>query len=74
MIMTESETEAETIERLEVALRRIADLAQRPRRDRAESVTAGEIDRAALIHSLDMLITRLRTGLKPANPSPHLTE
>jgi response regulator RpfG family c-di-GMP phosphodiesterase len=55
--MTESESEAETLERLEAALRKIAELARLPKR------SAPEIDRAALLHSLDMLISRLRGGL-----------
>jgi hypothetical protein len=57
--MTESESEAETLERLELALRRIAELARKPRQ------AGPEIDQAALRHSLDMLITRLRNGLNP---------
>jgi hypothetical protein len=64
--MTESETEAETLERLEGALRRIAQLASRPRR-----ANGPEIDRAALARSLDLLIARLRTGLEPPGTSPH---
>jgi len=55
--MSESESEAETLERLEVALRRIAELARQPKRATAE------IDRHALLQSLDMLISRLRGGL-----------
>jgi hypothetical protein len=39
-------------------LRRIAELARKPR-------SGPEIDQAALRHSLDMLITRLRNGLAP---------
>ncbi len=67
--MTETETEAETLERLELALRRIGDLARQPRLKAGE---APEIDRQALLHSLDGLISRLRNGLdlpdaKPAN-------
>jgi hypothetical protein len=88
--MTESESEAETLERLELALRRIAELARKPRpagppapagaapagaapagAAPAGAAPAGappagpEIDQAALRHSLDMLITRLRNGLNP---------
>jgi len=78
--MTESESEAETLERLELALRRIAELARKPRpagppapagaapagAPPAGAPPAGpEIDQAALRHSLDMLITRLRNGLNP---------
>jgi len=66
--MTESESEAETLERLELALRRIAELARKPRSGAAPA--GGQIDQAALRHSLDMLITRLRNGLAP----PHHTE
>ncbi len=61
--MTESESEAETLERLELALRRIAELARKPR------PPGPEIDQAALRHSLDMLITRLRNGLNPPRPT-----
>jgi hypothetical protein len=67
--MTEAETEAETLERLETALRRIAELARAPKR-RAEP----EIDRKALLQSLDMMIARLRSGLEASKPSPSLTE
>jgi hypothetical protein len=72
--MTESESEAETLERLELALRRIAELARKPRPAGAAPAGAPpagappagpEIDQAALRHSLDMLITRLRNGLNP---------
>jgi hypothetical protein len=64
--MTDTETEAQTLERIEAALRKIATLAQAPK------ATGGTpaIDRVALIKSLDMLISRLRTGLEPAKHSP----
>jgi hypothetical protein len=64
--MTESESEAETLERLEVALRRIAELSRQPKR------TAPEIDRAALLQSLDMLISRLRSGLNLPHAGHHM--
>jgi hypothetical protein len=70
--MTEPETEAETLERLELALRRISELAHPPKS--AAGPGGPEIDRAALIHSLDLLINRLRTGLEAAKPSLNLTE
>jgi len=59
--MTETETEAETLDRLEHALRRIGEFARQPK-----PVTGGgpEIDREALLHTLDLLITRLRNGLE----------
>ncbi|HQT38313.1 MAG TPA: hypothetical protein PK231_02730 [Acidocella sp.] len=62
--MTESETEDETLERLERALRRISEIASAPRVD-------GEagIDRKAVLKTLDTLIERLRTGLKTPNAS-----
>jgi hypothetical protein len=71
--MTESESEAETLERLEVALRKIADLSRPPRRANAEIAgrADAEIDREALLQSLDMLITRLRTGLYPPHSAQH---
>lgn len=65
--MTESETEAETLERLEHALRRIGELARQPRPASGEG---REIDREALLHSLDLMITRLRSGLEAPNPDP----
>ncbi len=63
--MTESESEAETLERLEAALRKIAELSRQPKR------AGPEIDRAALLHSLDMLISRLRGGLNPPHAGHH---
>ena len=66
-MMTEAETEAETLERLETALRRIGDLARQPK---LAAATGPEIDRGALLHSLDLLITRLRNGLESPNPKP----
>jgi hypothetical protein len=67
--MTEPETEAETLERLEHALRRIGELARQPKSAAAGSA-GPEIDRGALLHALDLLINRLRTGLEPAKPGP----
>jgi hypothetical protein len=69
--MTESETEAEILERLEVALRRIAGAAHAPRRPAAAGPA---IDRDALTASLDMLIARLRAGLRPATAHHHIPE
>jgi len=67
--MTEPETEAETLERLEHALRRIGELARQPKAAAAAS-TGPEIDRGALLHSLDLLINRLRNGLELTKPDP----
>ncbi len=69
--MTESESEDEILERLESALRRIASAAGAPR---LAPEPTPSIDREALAHSLDLLIARLRAGLKPANPAPLTTE
>jgi hypothetical protein len=67
--MPESESEDEIIDRIEVALRKIADAsAQVPR------AAPRELDVSALTQSLDMLIARLRRGLEPARPADHLTE
>jgi hypothetical protein len=65
--MTETETEAETLERLETALRRIGELARQPK-----PVAEGgpEIDREALLHTLDLLIARLRNGLETPTLKP----
>jgi len=64
--MTESETESETIDRLEAALRKIAAAAHAPKR----ATAAPQIDAEALKQSLDMLIARLRAGLTP--PAHHV--
>ena len=71
--MNDTETEAETLERLEAALRRIGELARLPKAagGPAGGAAAGpEIDREALLHSLDLLITRLLNGLELPKPSP----
>jgi hypothetical protein len=60
--MTESETEAETLARLEAALLKIAGAVHKPK-----PVAAGEIDRVALIDTLDLMISRLRGGLTRHN-------
>jgi hypothetical protein len=66
--MTEPETEAETLERLEHALRRIGELARQPK---SVAASAGpEIDRGALLHALDLLINRLRNGLELTKTGP----
>jgi len=67
--MTETETEAETLERLESALRRIGELARHPR---PAAGHGPEIDRKALLHSLDLLINRLRHGLEPPTQKPEI--
>lgn len=66
--MPDSETEEEILERIETALKKIASIAHAPRPE-----TGPEIDRAALAHSLDLLIARLRAGLEAshsAEPTP----
>jgi hypothetical protein len=81
--MNDTETEAETLERLEAALRRIGELARLPKTagahagevpagaDLAGEAPAGAaIDRGALLHALDLLITRLRNGLELPKPGP----
>ena len=67
--MPEFESEDEILDRIEVALRRIAGAVQTPKPGAGR-----EIDRDALARSLDMLITRLRAGLEPAKPDDHVTE
>jgi len=66
--MTESETELETIDRLEAALIKIA-AAQAPK-----PPAAPDLDRDALKQSLDSLITRLRAALAPLPAQPIITE
>jgi hypothetical protein len=63
--MTDSETEDEILLRIETALRKIGTLARPARPD---------IDRSALLTSLDMIITRLRNGLDQPKPGSHTTE
>ncbi len=67
--MSDTETEAETLERLEAALRRIGELARLPKATSSNLPVGPEIDREALLHSLDLLITRLRNGLELPKPS-----
>lgn len=69
VLMPESETEDEILDRIEAALRKIATVAQAPK-----PVGGREIDREALAQSLDMLISRLRAGLEPPNSDDELTE
>jgi hypothetical protein len=67
--MPESESEDEILDRIEVALRRIAGAVQS-----GKPASKRDIDREALAHSLDMLVARLRAGLEPAKPDDHVTE
>ena len=56
--MPESESEDEILERIEIALRKIAALAKP-----ARPAGGQELDRDALAHSLDTVIEHLRAGL-----------
>jgi hypothetical protein len=67
--MPESESEDEILDRIEVALRRIAGAVQT-----AKPHSKREIDREALARSLELLIVRLRAGLDLATPDDHGTE
>lgn len=69
VLMPESESEDEILDRIEVALRKIAAIAQAPK-----PASGREIDREALAQSLDMLISRLRAGLEPPRSGEELTE
>jgi hypothetical protein len=53
--MPESETEHQILDRIETALRKIANATETPK---------PVLNRAALARSLDMMITRLRHGLE----------
>ncbi len=53
--MPESETEHQILDRIEAALRKIAIATETPK---------PVLNRAALVRSLDLLITRLRNGLE----------
>jgi hypothetical protein len=66
--MPDTETEEQTLSRIEAALQKIAALAHAPK------PAGGEIDRAALLRSLDMMISRLRNGLESPKPGPDITE
>ncbi len=69
--MPESESEDEILVRIETALMKISHLAHAPRGTAPIVATEdGRIDRAALVHSLDLLIARLRAGLEPHAPAP----
>jgi hypothetical protein len=69
--MPESESEDEILVRIETALMKISHLAHAPRATAPIVATEdGRIDRAALVHSLDLLIARLRAGLEPHAPAP----
>jgi hypothetical protein len=67
--MPDSETEEQTLSRIEAALQKIAALAHAPK-----PATGGEIDRTALLRSLDMMISRLRNGLESPKSGPDITE
>jgi len=66
VVMSDSESEDEILDRIETALRKIATLAHAPK-----PMAGPEINRAALAKSLDMMISRLRAGLElpAAEPS-----
>ena len=66
--MPESESEDEILDRIEVALRKIATVAQAPK-----PADGREIDRVALAKSLDMLISRLRNGLEAPKSAEQIT-
>jgi hypothetical protein len=68
-LMPESESEDEILDRIEIALRKIAAVAQAPK-----PANGREIDRAALAKSLDMLISRLRSGLEPPKSADQTPE
>jgi hypothetical protein len=68
--MSESETEDEILVRIESALLKISHLAHAPRGHAAPVAEDGRIDGAALAHSLDLLIARLRAGLAPHSAPP----
>ena len=65
--MTDSESEDATLARIEAALLKIASLARQPK------PAGGEINRAALLNALDLMINRPRSGLDVAK-SNHTTE
>jgi hypothetical protein len=67
--MPDSETEEQTLNRIEAALRKIAAIAQAPK-----PAGGGAIDRVALARSLDMMIARLRHGLESHRPTHDFTE
>jgi hypothetical protein len=68
--MSESESEDEILDRIEAALRKIADVSG-PALSGAARIDEGEsIDRAALAEKLDRIIARLQTGLENLRPGP----
>jgi hypothetical protein len=68
--MSESESEEEILVRIEAALMKISTIAHAPRATAPLRADDGRFDRAALVHSLDLLIARLRAGLEPHAPAP----
>ena len=66
--MTDSETEDESLARIETALQKIAAVGK-------PATAAGGVDRAALTRALDVMIGRLRAALDPpgqeAAPAQH---
>jgi hypothetical protein len=67
--MSESESEEEILVRIEAALMKISAIAHAPRAA-APMASDGRFDRAALVHSLDLIIARLRAGLEPHAAAP----
>ncbi len=81
--MTESETETETLQRLETALQRIGEYLREPRQPASPPASPpgsnpgsqplgapAEIDRQELLNSLDLLIDGLRKGLESPTFDP----
>jgi len=68
--MSESESEEEILVRIEAALMKISAIAHAPRAAAPLAADNGRFDRAALVHSLDLIIARLRAGLEPHAAAP----
>lgn len=67
--MSESESEDEILDRIEAALRKIADVSG-PALAGAARVEGEPLDRAALADKLDRIIARLQAGLETLRPGP----
>jgi hypothetical protein len=68
--MSESESEDEILDRIEAALRKIADVSGAAVSGTARAASGDAPDRAALAEKLDGIIARLQAGLENLRPGP----
>ena len=68
--MSESESEDEILDRIEAALRKIADVSGAAVSGGVRAIDGDTLDRAALAEKLDGIIARLQAGLETLRPEP----